>query len=85
MTQHFNPDRLEALRLAHRLTKDQFAQRGGITRQILHAWLTGKGTPTLRSIERVASAYGLPTGYFFACIDHQNGDGIRSGRIPMTT
>ena len=74
MTQHFNPDRLEALRLAHGLTKDQFARRGGVTRQILHAWLTGKSKPTVASIERMATAYGLNSAYFFADTDHQIGE-----------
>lgn len=74
MAQHFNPDRLEALRLAHRLTKDQFAKRGGITRQILHVWLTKKSQPKVSSLERVAIAFGLPSSYFFADVDYQNGD-----------
>ena len=78
MTQHFNPDRLEALRLAHGLTHEQFASKGGVTRQIIHAWMTGKCKPTVLKLERVATAFGLSTAYFFADIDHQNGDPCRN-------
>ena len=74
MAQHFNPDRLEALRLAHGLTKDQFAKKIGITRQIVHLWLTGKQQPTVRTVQKIAEAFGLDSAYFFADTVHQTGE-----------
>lgn len=74
MTQHFNPDRLEALRLAHHLTRAEFAARIGVTRQIIHAWLTGKTKPTVAKLEQAAKAFGVDSRYFFADTVNQNGD-----------
>ncbi len=73
MDQHFNPDRLEALRLAHHLTKSDFAKRIGATRQNLHNWMCGRNKPTVSNIERAAKAFGLDSRYFFEDTDHQIG------------
>lgn len=74
MTQHFNPDRLEALRLAHGLTREEFAHRVGLTRQILHAWMAGTRRPTVKSIEQIAKAFDLNSDYFFAdTVNHDGG------------
>lgn len=64
MTHHFNPDRLEALRLAHGLTRIQFAKRIGATRQSVNGWLRGQ-LPTVASIEKAARAFGISSAYFF--------------------
>lgn len=64
MTKHFNPDRLEALRLAHRLSKSEFARRIGATRQSLHLWLNGQ-MPNVASVEKAARAFGIDSAYFF--------------------
>lgn len=74
MTQHFNPDRLEALRLAHGLSRSQFADKIGLSRQIVHAWLTGRRRPTVTKIEMVAKAFNLDSRYFFADTVHQIGE-----------
>lgn len=76
MTQHFNPDRLEALRLAHGLSREQFASRIGVSRQIIHAWITGRRKPTVGKIELVARAFNVSSSYFFAGSGHQIGDRI---------
>ena len=73
MPQHFNVDRLEALRLAHGLTREAFAKKIGVSRQVIHAWMTGKKRPNVASIERAAKAFGLDSAYFFADAGHQNG------------
>ncbi len=64
MTTHFNPDRLEALRRAHRLTKSSFAKRIGATRQSVDLWLKGQ-LPSVASIEKAARAFDLDSSYFF--------------------
>lgn len=74
MAQHFNPDRLEALRLAHGLTIAQFAERTGLTRQVMYAWAAGSRTPSLQSLEIIAKAFDIDTAYFFADTVHHEGD-----------
>lgn len=64
MTTHFNPDRLEALRRAHRLTKSEFARRIGATRQSVDGWMRGQ-LPSVASIEKAARAFDLDSSYFF--------------------
>lgn len=80
MTQHFNPDRLEALRMAHGLSRKEFAERIGVSRQIIHAWIAGSRRPTVTTIEKVAKAFDLDSTYFFADTVHQNGDHM-SGKV----
>lgn len=74
MAQHFNPDRLEALRLAHGLTRTEFASRIGVSRQIIHAWITGKTKPTVSTVERVAKAFNLESRFFFSDAVNQIGE-----------
>ncbi|MEO7666170.1 MAG: helix-turn-helix transcriptional regulator [Dehalococcoidia bacterium] len=74
MAQHFNPDRLEALRLAHGFTRAQFAEHTGLTRQAIYAWASGSRTPSLQSLERIAKAFDIDTAYFFADTVHHDGE-----------
>jgi len=76
MTQHFNPDRLEALRLAHGLTRSEFAARIGISRQIVHAWMSGNTRPTVAKLELVARAFNVDSKYFFGNTVHQFGERV---------
>ncbi len=63
----FNQDRITALRLAHKLTQEEFARKLGPTfsKQHISNWENGKSVPDTVSLLAIANAFGLSMDYFF--------------------
>ncbi|WP_447979046.1 helix-turn-helix domain-containing protein [Candidatus Nitrospira bockiana] len=61
----FDPMSLERLRRKRGLTRQQFAEQGGMTRQNYSLLIRGKTRPMVQTLERLAAAHGVPFSYFF--------------------
>lgn len=57
--------RLQQLRKQHALSLQQVALRSGLSVGTLSQVERGLSQPSLRTVQKLASAYGLPTTYFF--------------------
>lgn len=63
----FNKDRITALRLAHKMTQEEFANKLGATfsKQHISNWENGKSIPDTTSLLAIVNAFGLNMDYFF--------------------
>lgn len=79
--------RLADLRRQHRLSLEQLARRADLSIGTLSQVERGLSQPSLRTVRKLANAFGLPTAYFFD--DGTDGAGnedgivIRSGQGPV--
>jgi transcriptional regulator with XRE-family HTH domain len=64
-SQHFSPSRLKDLREAAGLTRTQVASFARRSEQSVWLWERGKVTPSIDTLERVASALGCSVTDFF--------------------
>jgi transcriptional regulator with XRE-family HTH domain len=49
------PGQLKALRVLRGMERDEFARRVGVTRQAVEHWESGRRTPPLKKLEKVAA------------------------------
>ncbi len=68
----FDPKRLKKLRLKANLTQEEVAERIGVHPISYARWESGKRTPRLQYIERLANFFKVPTRYFFTTDDYQS-------------
>jgi len=63
----FNPNAIKVLRTSKNLSMDEFAEKagGGLTRQHIHNWESGKTMPSLKSLLRVVNEFSVPLEIFF--------------------
>ena len=76
--------RLAELRRQHGLSLEQLAQRAELSIGTLSQVERGLSQPSLRTVRKLANAFGLPTAYFFDdgadSADDENDIVIRSGK-----
>lgn len=60
----YSPDRLYALLELHDVEVGKLAEICGVSRQMVHRWLTG-GRPSLRCLLKICNHFGINPGYFF--------------------
>ncbi|MCZ4354012.1 cupin domain-containing protein [Roseovarius aestuarii] len=81
--------RLADLRRQHGLSLEQLAQRADLSIGTLSQVERGLSQPSLRTVRKLANAFGLPTAYFFddgaGSADLEDGIVIRSGKGPVMT
>lgn len=53
-------ENLKALRLSHNLTQKELAEKLGTSQQSYMKWETGKTSPTLKTIQKIASFFDVP-------------------------
>lgn len=64
---------VRTLRLRHGLSQAQFGERIGMSAMSVSNFETGKAYPPKGSIERICSAFGIPTSYLaLAAIEEQD-------------
>ena len=56
--------RLRNLRVLHRLSQKEMAEKVGVTQVDISLWESRKQLPTLISIKKVIDAFSLPWGFF---------------------
>ncbi|MEB8387213.1 cupin domain-containing protein [Rhodobacteraceae bacterium KMM 6894] len=76
--------RLSELRRQHGLSLEQLAQRADLSIGTLSQVERGLSQPSLRTVRKLANAFGLPTAYFFddsaSNADDEDGIVIRDGK-----
>ncbi len=75
--------RLQELRKQHSLSLQQLAGRSGLSIGTLSQVERGLSHPSLRTVRKLANAFGLPTSYFFddaAATEADDGIVIRDGQ-----
>ena len=75
MLRKFNPDAIKIIREARNLSREEFASLlgGDASRQLVHAWETGKYNPSVESLSAIVNALGLKSmDIFFTITDQQN-------------
>jgi len=68
----FNRERLVALRESKGMTQDDFAHAIGTIKQHVSLWETGKSTPSVSSLIKIANTYDVDMRYFFAKRDNNS-------------
>ncbi|MGN0016557.1 MAG: helix-turn-helix domain-containing protein [Candidatus Avelusimicrobium sp.] len=59
-------ENLKLAMLENGLTQTSLAEKIGLTQSSIQKWLTGKNTPKLSTLEKVAKVTGKPINYFFS-------------------
>ena len=75
MQRRFNPESIRIIREARNLSREQFASMlgGDASRQLVHAWETGKYNPPVESLSSIVNALGLKSmDIFFTSSDQHN-------------
>ena len=75
MSKTFNPESIRIIREARNLSREEFATilGGDTSRQLIHAWETGKYNPSVESLSAIVNALGLRSmDIFFSHNDQQN-------------
>ena len=79
--------RLADLRRQHGLSLEQLAQRAELSIGTLSQVERGLSQPSLRTVRKLANAFGLPTAYFFddgaSSAEDEDGIVIRDGKGPV--
>ena len=47
------------------LTQKQLAEKLDIKLQVVNRWVKGKASPTTKSLDKLASVFGVPVSYFY--------------------
>jgi transcriptional regulator with XRE-family HTH domain len=63
----FNRNSIRVLRMSKGLSLEKFAEEagGGLTKQHVSNWETGKSMPSLRSLLRIINKFSVPMDIFF--------------------
>jgi DNA-binding transcriptional regulator YiaG len=75
MQRRFNPESIKIIREARNLSREEFAAMlgGDTSRQLIHAWETGKYKPSVESLASIVNALSLKSvDIFFTNSDHQD-------------
>jgi len=64
---NFAKDRIKALREMKGLKQSEFAASLGVPKQTIHAWESGKISPSIASLIKICNAHECQPGYFFTC------------------
>ncbi len=75
MSKTFNPESIKIIREARNLSREEFAAMlgGDASRQLVHAWETGKYNPSVESLSAIVNALGLKSvDIFFTNSDHHS-------------
>lgn len=65
MPRRFSYQKIKALREAHGLNTKDFADKIGVSRQMVNYWEAGDCAPTVAKIQAMMDAFGITEGYFF--------------------
>lgn len=68
----FNRDRIIALREAHHVSQEAFADKIGTSKQHVSQWETGELVPQTRTICKIANLFGVSPTYFFTKTEQQH-------------
>lgn len=52
------------------LTQKQLAEKLDIKLQVVNRWVNGKALPTTKSLDKLASVFGVPVSYFYNDINN---------------
>ena len=76
--------RLRKLRLSHSFVLDELVEKTGLSRPYLSQIETGKASPSLQTVHKLAAALNVPVTYFFAD-DGLSAHIIRKNERPVVT
>ena len=62
-------ERLKDLRVKHKLTTIRLGEIIGVSNAIISQWETGKRTPTISKLFRLAQHFGVSAGYLIGLED----------------
>ena len=62
----FDENKLKEIMFAKGWTMEHMARLAGTSRQSLHNTMSGKNSPTVKSLLAICNASGTQPGYFFA-------------------
>lgn len=75
MPKQFNPESIRIIREARNISRDELAQMlgGSTSRQVIHAWETGKYPPGSDTLAHILNTLGLKSmDIFFTNTDQQS-------------
>lgn len=65
----FRHESIRELREKEGLTMDAFAQRIGMSKQVVSTWETGACEPRVNSLAKLSQEFGVPLDFFFSASD----------------
>jgi transcriptional regulator with XRE-family HTH domain len=62
----FRHESIRELREKEALTMDAFAQRVGMSKQVVSTWETGACEPRVNSLAKISQEFNVPLDFFFS-------------------